>query len=805
MQVLKKIALLLILIMPVQVFAATIPTNIGDFTKGMNKHAGFYSFYYDDKAGKVYVELNRFEQPFIFQSSLPAGLGSNDIGLDRGQLGDTRLVQFERFGEKVLLKQLNTYFNANSDNQAERESIKEAFSSSVIAGFKVVASEQKRVLIDYSEFLMSDIHGVARRLTATKQGSYKVDSNRTVIYPKRSRAFPKNTELEAMITFGGSKPGKFVKQIAPDPYSLTVRMHHSFVQLPDEHYQTRRFSAFAGFLSMEFKDYSTPIDQLMEQRVIPRHRLKKKACQATLCEPVDPIVYYLDPGVPEPVKGALIDGASWWNQAFEAIGYKDAFVVKVLPADADPMDIRFNVIQWVHRATRGWSYGSSVIDPRTGEIIKGHVTLGSLRVRQDLLIARGLTASLDDTPQQRETAKAMALDRIRQLSAHEVGHTLGIAHNFAASGKDRASVMDYPQPLVTLNSSGDVVLTDAYAKGIAPWDKYVIAYGYSELTGDEASELKALEQQAKAQGLRFISDPDSRSVANAHPDSHLWDNGNEPIAELKKMIKIREKALNGFGLANLDEGEPLSSLEEKLVPIYLYHRYQTQAVAKLVGGLDYDYEVKSDQPAKGGTIVSSKQQQAALAVLLDTIEADFLALQPQTLQLLIPKAYGYSRNRESFKNRTGVTFDPLAISEVAARHTISALLNSQRLHRMQEQASRVKKGLSVEQMVEQLFERTIKAKPQTGLASQIQQRVSFVAIELVMQQIQSDNIGPQVRAALYNEVMALQTWLGNAAKKSKNPHHAMYRLLKQQLTWFEQSGQWQSHFKLLDLPPGSPI
>ena len=798
----KRIILFVVLILPIGSFAA-FAEGVDSFVKGMEKHSGFTPFYYDTNEGKVFVELSGFNQPFIFQSSLPAGLGSNDIGLDRGQLGDTRLVQFERYGNKVLLKQINTYFKSSSDNQAEHDSIKEAFASSVIAGFKVVASDKKRVLIDYSPFLLSDVHGISRTLTRRKQGNYKLDSDRTVVYPPRSKAFPHNTELEAMVTFSGTKPGDFVKQIAPDPYSLTVRMHHSFIQLPDDNYQPRAFSPYSGYWNIETKDYSTAIDEPMEQRLIPRHRLAKKDPSAQYSEAVEPIIYYLDPGVPEPVRGALLDGASWWNSAFEAIGYKNAFQVKMLPADADPMDVRFNVIQWVHRATRGWSYGSSVLDPRTGEIIKGHVTLGSLRVRQDLLIAQGLTGAFDGDPVKLKAAKAMALDRIRQLSAHEVGHTLGIAHNFAASVNDRASVMDYPHPLATIDNKGDVVLNGAYTQGVAEWDKYVIAYGYSDFTADEAAQLARLEAQAKAKGLLFISDPDSRSSGNAHPDAHLWDNGKDPIDELKRMIAVRAKALAKFGINSIDQGQSLSTLEEKLVPIYLYHRFQIEAAAKLIGGLDYSYEVKSASKAMGSSVVAKKRQEAALAVILSTLESDFLALDPQTIKLLLPKAYGESRNRESFKARTGVTIDPVSIAEVSARHSVSLLLHPQRLNRMK--SGQMGQGLSVEQMIEDLFERTIKAASEKGLNGVIHQRVSNVTIELVMQTLKSDKVAPEVKAALYDEVMGLTPWLSKALKKKRHPDHGFYRLLKQQLHWFEQTGQWQSQFKLLNLPPGSPI
>ncbi|NQZ09307.1 MAG: zinc-dependent metalloprotease, partial [Algicola sp.] len=590
----------------------------------------------------------------------------------------------------------------------------------------------------------------------------------------------------------GSKPGEYVRQVAPDPYSLTVHMHHSFIKLPDDNYIPRAFSPNSGMMPYEVKDYASAIDAPMEKRFIPRHRLQKKNKNAAVSAPIKPIIYYLDPGVPEPVKGALLDGASWWNEAFEAIGYKNAYQVKILPVDADPMDVRYNVIQWVHRATRGWSYGSSVVDPRTGEIIKGHVTLGSLRVRQDLLIAQGMTSAFDGHPQKLAAAKNMALDRIRQLSAHEVGHTLGIAHNFAASASNRASVMDYPHPLITMDNNGDIVLNDGYDKGIGDWDKFVVAYGYSEFTGDEKAQLAQIQAQAKAKGLMFISDEDARPIGGAHPAAHLWDNGKDPVDELNRLIEVRSKALAKFGLNSLAKGVSLSQLQEKLVPIYLFHRYQTQAAVKLIAGVDYSYELKSKGRAQGSTVVAPNRQKAALNAILATLDSDFLTLPETTLKLILPKAYGEYRNRESFKSRTGLTFDAVSIAEVAARHSISLLLHPQRLNRLHQQTNNIRVG----QVIEGLFKHSIKASQRSGLAGQVQQRVANVVVELMMQQLQSDKISPEVKAVFYDKIISLAAWIET---------HGGNALLAQQIKWFEETGKWQPQIKLLPLPPGSPI
>jgi len=788
--------LLLVLFTPWAVMAA----SIAEFTQGMNKQQGFYTIYYDEAKGKVYVELDRLNQPFIFQSSMPKGLGSNDIGLDRGQMGSTRLVEFAAFGNKVLLKQHNTYFRSDSSNLAERDSVNEAFASSVIAGFKVVAGDKNQdgLLIDYTDYLLSDVHGVSRRLSGSKQGSYSLDKNRSAVYMPRTKSFVNNTEFEALITYKGSKPGKYVKQVAPDPYSISLHLHHSFIELPDDNYQPRVFDPNSGFMSVEVKDYAAGLEQPMIKRFIPRHRLSKKNKNAAVSEAVEPIIYYLDPGVPEPVRTALLDGGKWWDQAFSAIGYRNAFQVKILPADADPMDVRYNVIQWVHRATRGWSYGSSVVDPRTGEIIKGHVTLGSLRVRQDLLIAQGMTAAFSGQPQAQVEAVEMALDRIRQLSAHEIGHTIGLAHNFAASGNSRASVMDYPHPLMSLDDNGDVVLTGAYDKGIGQWDKHSIAYGYSDFAGDEVQGLASVMDKYRNSGLDFISDPDSRHGAAAHPNSHLWDNGADPIAELNRMVEVRQVALEKFGLDALPPGASLSQLQERLAPIYLFHRFQVGAVAKLVGGLDYSYEVKTNRAAQGSKVVAADRQKAALAAMLQTLEVDFLTLRPELVSLILPKSYGEMRSRESFKSRTDLVFDAVSVAEVAAAHSLKLILNPARLNRVSAQQVASAGNLTVEQLLEQVVEATIKAKPAKGLGSKIQQRLAHVTLEIIMQQYQSEDVAPEVKAEIFDKVLGLTQWL------EQNPS-ANNRMITRQIDWFERTGKWQSQIKLLKAPPGSPI
>ena len=716
-------------------------------TAGMRHLPGFFPLHWDAKSGKLYLEIPHLDSDVLYYDSLPYGTGSNDLGLDRGQLSAGRVVRFERFGPRILLVQPNSSFRSSANDPDEQLVLHQSFPSSVLAGFMVEAESPARgVLVDATEFFLRDAHGVADALT--KQGTYKLDPTRSAIDLGATKSFPKNTEVDAVLTFVSDAPAKesFVADVAPDPHALTVHEHHSLLELPGPGYVPRRYDVRAGYFAFTYRDYAAPLGAPLEQMFVVRHRLLKQdtAC-VNACVAQQPIQYYVDRGAPEPIRSALVDGARWWDQAFQAAGWAPGtFRVDVLPAGADPMDARYNIIQWVHRFTRGWSYGDPLADPRTGEIIKGNVTLGSLRGRQDYLIAQALlspylsgrmiTAATDPM-------LAMALARTRQLAAHETGHTLGLAHNFAASAyvhdpSESVSVMDYPHPWITLDSNGIPDLSAAYANNIGIWDKVAINYGYRQFPEhtDEAAALDGILRSATQAGLIYITDDDARPAGGAHPLAHLWDNGPNAADELTRILKIRALALSRFGENAIPVGTPLSQLEDTLVPLYLLHRYQTEAAIKEIGGLDYRYQLRGDGQADA-VIVDSQEQFKALRTVLRTLAPDTLTLPESLLRVLPPRPPGFERNRESLPAATGLTFDPIAAAEAAADLTLGTLFNAQRAARLVEYAARANGALTLDQVLEETLavnRPNASAKKGTSLAGEVQAAVYARTVEALL-------------------------------------------------------------------------
>jgi len=772
--------------------------SIADRTAGMQKIDGYFPVYWDERTGTLWLEIPRFDNEFLFSTGLAAGLGSNDIGLDRGQSGGGRVVMFQRIGPKILLVQPNQSFRSSSANAAERKSVEDSFAKSVLWGFTAAAESNGHVLVDATDFLLRDVHGAGNAL---RPGNYRVDRTRSAFYLPRTKAFPKNTEIETTLTFvneagggrggGGGGPvqgpppigdglpstgsgraggrgfdGLFsgtIASVTPTSEAVTMREHVSLVELPDDNYKPRYDDPRAGYGGLTFVDYSVPIGEPMQMRYIRRHRLEKKDPGAAMSEPVKPIQYWVDSGAPEDVKKALLEGASWWNQAFEAAGFRNGFKVDLLPADADPMDIRYNMINWVHRSTRGWSSGATIADPRSGEIIKATVTLGSLRDRQDYLIFEGLLSPYVNGSERPAVLYETALKRIRQLAAHEVGHTLGLGHNYYDSEKGWISVMDYPHPLEKLNADGTIDLSQAYPQHIGDWDKVTINYGYRQLPpgGDEKPALTRILDDAWAQDLRYMTNQDTDS----NPKVDQWSNGVDQADELYRLMNVRRAALNRMGERSIRPGAPLATIEEPLVPIFMYHRYAVESAASMVAGQDYIYGMRGDRrtPTKG---VSVDDQRKALDALAMTLRPSELTVPKPVLDLIPPRPPGWGMHRELFPRTTGDTFDPLSPATVASDVTIGFVLQLDRGSRLVAQHAVNPAAPGLEDVIDRLTAATFDAPTATPYEAAVRRAEERVLIDRVMWLAAASPNG-QVRAIASMKLAKLAARLKGAVGKTE--------------------------------------
>jgi hypothetical protein len=735
-----------------------LPT-IEDATEGMTRLDGFIPMYWDADEEEMHLEISLFDTDLLHYVSLPAGLGQNDLGLNRGDLGPSQVIRFRLTGPRIMMVEPNYAFRAVSDDPLEVKSVDDGFPTSIHWGFDIEARTGDRYLVDATDFFMRDAFGLAPRLSS--QGSFRLENSRSSFYEPRTRNFPDNSEVELEMTFVASSAGGTLNSVTPTGTALTVRQHHSFVRLPPiDEYEMRAADPRSGFNSGGYMDFATPIQEPLEKRFIRRHRLEKQNPNAAMSPPVEPIIYYLDPGTPEPVRTALIEGGNWWNQAFEAAGFIDGFRVEVLPADADPMDVRYNVIQWVHRSTRGWSYGNSISDPRTGEILKGHVTLGSLRVRQDYMLGEGLTAPYPNGDEDPQDILDMSLLRIRQLSAHEIGHTIGLAHNYISSAERAAgnqSVMEYPHPRTTVNPDGTINVDEAYDRGIGRWDEIAIMYGYSDFPDgtDEAAALEAILQEGIAEGTTFRPDQ------GVHPKTGVWDNGENLAAELNRMMDVRRIALDRFGEATIRNGEPMATMEDVFVPLYLHHRYQVESTVNILGGQYYTFAMRGDGQTPMRRVPAAEQQQA-LDALLRTLDPNELAVPEAVRENLPPRPGGFGGGNELFGGWTGPTFDPIAPAATAASVTLSQILNPSRAARLVQQKALDPSLPGLDDVLLALRDEVVIAGGPGGpYLDEIKRTVVHVYVDELMDLADSNSM-PQVQAIASYELQQLQPILAGA-------------------------------------------
>ncbi len=803
-------------------------------TEGMTPMEGFFDLYWDDGAGLLYWELDLAGGEFLYQISMGSGLGSNPVGIDRGQLRGTHVLEPKRVGPRVLLMEPNYQFQARSDNQTEVQAVRDAFAPSVYWGFDIAAQTGDRVLVDATPFFIRDARNVIGQIAQRGQGSFQLDASRSAIHMPATRSFPENTEVEALLTFTGSDAGGLVRGVAVNPEAVTLRQHHSFIRLPDDGYRPRLADPRIGVNGPTIFNYATPIDEDLRIRLAARHRLQKRNPGAGPSEAVEPIVYYVDPGTPEPIRSALIEGAAWWADAFEAAGFIDAYRVEVLPEGVDPQDIRYNMIHWTHRRTRGYSYGNTVTDPRTGEIIRGVVNLGSLRLRQDYLHGQGMVAPFVGTVgedagmgamgpmeqmgsmscglsfapgfdylaqvAQGSDAVEMALARVRQLSAHEVGHTLGFPHNYLSSTYGRESVMDYPAPLVEIDGDGDLDLSNAYVQRIGEYDKLSVNWLYREFPEgtNEQAGLEAIVAQGMRDGLGFMAHTNNNFIGAGHPYAGVWDNGANLVDHLKHEIRVRNIGLAGFGDDMIRAGRPLSDLEFVLLPLYMHHRFQLRSAAQSLGGADYSYTLKGDGQTPVA-IVSGEEQRDALETILSALTVDFLALPQDVVSMIPPPAFRHDEG-EVFAGHTELLFDPLGAAEAAADFTVGEILHPQRMARLVVYGS-MGDYPGLEEVVDRLLEATWDAPAEADeYRMRVQHTVQRAVADRMMRHAGSAAAMTEARAVLADRLEALASRLEALAGSS--PHQ---RLVAADIRRWQQRIENTTPGPSLELPPGDPI
>ncbi len=803
--------------------------TIAAHTAEMTALEGLFNMHWDDDAGRLYWELDLAGGEFLYQISMGSGLGSNPVGIDRGQLRGTHVLEPHRVGPRVLLMEPNYQFRARSDNPTEVQAVRDAFAPSVYWGFDIVAESGNRVLVNATSFFIRDARNVAGQIAQRGQGTFRLDPARSAIHLPATKSFPENTEVEALLTFASSDPGGLVRGVAVNPEAVTLRQHHSFIKLPGDGYRIRTADPRIGVNGPTIHDYATPIDEDLRVRLVARHRLQKRNPGRDPSEPVEPIVYYVDPGTPEPILSALIEGAAWWEDAFEAAGFIDAYRVEVLPEGIDPQDIRYNMIHWTHRRTRGYSYGNTVTDPRTGEIIRGVVNLGSLRLRQDYLHGQGMVAPFGGTVgedsdaelemgalscdlalapdfeylsqlAQGSDAVEMALARVRQLSAHEVGHTLGFPHNYLASSYGRESVMDYPAPLVEIDAEGNLDLSNAYVQRIGEYDKVSTNWLYREFPQgtDEAAALDAIVTASIRDGLLYMGHSNNNFIGAGHPRASVWDNGANLVDHLKHEIRVRNIGMANFGEEMIRLGRPLSELEFVLLPLYMHHRFQLRSAAQSLGGADYSYALRGDGQTPLA-IIPGEEQRDALETILSALTVDFLALPPDVIAMIPPSAFRHNEG-EVFAGHTELLFDPLGAAEAAADFTVGELLHPQRMARLVVYGS-LGDYPDLEEVVDRVMEATWGAAPEDDeYRMRVQHVIQRAVVDRMMRYGGSANVVSEARAVLSQRLDALAGRLEAVADPA--PHQYLVAA---------DIRRWQSRIEnatpseSLELPPGDPI
>ncbi len=817
--------LLAILLLAVTAFAQEAPRPAGPVrdqdistrTSGLKRTDGFAPYYWDAKRGMLLFEISpaALQQEFLYFTALGSGVGSLDMFADRSSTHGAMVCQLMRVGQKVLVIQTNEQFRATAGPTELQKSVEASFPTSVLAALPIEAETNGTVLVNANPLILRDVfdmlgqlrnpsRAIAGNIVRTQGGgnvAWRMDNDRSVIDLEHTKNFPKNTEVEAMLTFT-SDQGQFGLN-TPDPHTMTVREHHSFVALPDPGFEPRERDIRVGYFGPNFEDFSQPFNQPLERGFIARWRLVKKDPNAKVSEPVKPITFYLDPGMPANIKQAAKRGILWWNDAFAVAGFKNAVVVQDLPADADPLDIRYPTIQWTNRAGRGWSVGMEQGDPRTGEIIHSVVQLDSHRWRTvsnywDALIgsppgreqAVDMFAALDNADPQLSEEQIM-LNRIALLACHEVGHVLGLAHNFIASTYGRGSVMDYFAPRVKFHPDGSPDLSDAYMQGVGSYDKMAIEWGYSQgalpsvdASGHEVpaerARLDAIAQKWNHQGVIWGPQDD--------PRWNSYDDGPDPVTWLKEVLPVRDKLLARYSPNLIAKGEPWSDLASRFPLIYLFHRYALGAAVNVVGSAKIPPSVKGDG-LKPIEIWPAASQREALELLTSALQPPHLNAFPQGLWEYLAPSEG--RDPERFRSSAGYVFSQEDGARELCAVVVGGLLDPERLQRANVLHEHDAQAPAASDVVDALLKTALAGDGNDALHRVVTNDI----VERLMILAANENATGEVRNAALAGVMKAQTSVETSDPLLRHEIELFLRDPKNNVPKLKPSGA----------PPGPPV